>query len=103
MQLDDGWVATQAARLPEKYLQTIEAQGHGLKPLDPISAQDRAKETLMMGLRFKEGIAANMTVLDEGAVQDMAALGLLEHSGNRLSLTRAGWPLLNAVLEKILA
>jgi len=102
LHLDQGWVATEAARLPEKYIETVEAQGHGLKPLTPLSKADRARENLMMGLRLKQGVDVDPNILDAQGMKDMIDLGFLKQDGDRLSLSNKGWPLLNAVLEKII-
>lgn len=102
LELDEGWVATEAMRLPEKYMETVAKQGHGLKPLTSLSSKDRARENLMMGLRLKEGVDVDQNILDAQGVQNMVDLGFLKQDGDHLSLTKEGWPLLNAVLEKII-
>ncbi|MGD8327430.1 MAG: radical SAM family heme chaperone HemW [Sphingomonadales bacterium] len=105
LQLSDGWVASEAQRLPEKYMQTIEDQGHGLKPLTPIDDNERAKEMLMMGLRLKEGVDLRTLpaeVIDTSGLEQMIDLGFLSRNQQRLCLTTSGWPLLNPILEKII-
>jgi putative oxygen-independent coproporphyrinogen III oxidase len=107
-----GWQASQAERLPERWLKAVEARGHGTAALQAIAPSTRAREMLLMGLRLTEGVdlgliarASNApldAVIDAAAVDELRRLGLIAKSGARLALTRAGRPVLNAVLARLL-
>ena len=60
-------------------------------------------EQLVMGLRLTEGVptAGIAPILDEGAVGRLARQGLLTRTPERIALTEAGAPLLDAVLREV--
>jgi oxygen-independent coproporphyrinogen-3 oxidase len=105
-----GGLATARHRKPENWLAAIGRNGHGIQSEDPLDARARATEALVMGLRLAEGVALGdlarrgidvATLLDAGAVERLTGHGLIERSENRLRLTDAGMPLLDAVLREI--
>ena len=108
-----GGFATQRHRKPENWLAAIERNGHGVQEERALSVPEQASEALLMGLRLAEGIdLAEMSArfgMDEQALVDMreverlAQLGLVARSGNRLIVTDAGMPLLDAVLGELVA
>ena len=63
----------------------------------------------MMGLRLAEGIAVDRYAALAGvpfaaeAIAELVALGLVEPSDGRITVTDAGRPVLDAVLRKLLA
>ena len=105
-----GGVATVRHKKPENWLAAI-GQGDGIVDIQPLPSATRATEALLMGLRLTAGI--NRTVfeyrtgmvlaaaVDGAAVARLAGLGLLEDDTAGLRLTRAGRPLVNAVLREI--
>ena len=105
-----GGLATARHRKPENWLAAIARNGHGIQSEDPLDARAQATEALVMGLRLVEGVALSdlarrgidvAALLDAGAVDRLAGHGLIERSENRLRLTDAGMPLLDAVLREI--
>ena len=66
-----------------------------------------------MGLRLAEGISLNRlsrktgvaadALLDMAALQRIAMLGLIRRDGDRVTVTPAGMPLLDAILPEIVA
>ncbi|MEE4350380.1 MAG: radical SAM family heme chaperone HemW [Pacificimonas sp.] len=102
-----GGVATVRARLPERWLAAEDALAES-----PLSAEERAAEALMMGLRLAEGIDAarfrqrtGRTLpdsIDNAAGARMRDLGLLAWSDERLALTPAGAPLLDRIAAELL-
>ena len=60
-------------------------------------------EALVMGLRLTEGVATDRIapMLDAVAIERLAAQGLLVRAPDRIALTEAGAPLLDAVLREI--
>ena len=108
-----GGFATQRHRKPENWLAAIERNGHGVQEERALSVPEQASEALLMGLRLAEGIdlAAMSTrfgmneqaLIDMREVERLAQLGLVGRSGNRLIVTDAGMPLLDAVLGELVA
>ena len=108
-----GGLATTRRKKPENWLSRIEANGHGIEQEDALSAEARAQEALLMGLRLGEGVdlarIAALTglpeeaLIDRATTQRLAAQGLLVRSGNRLRITEAGMLLLDAILSAIVA
>ena len=99
----DG-VATLRHRKPENWLTAVTRNGHGTQNEDRLSPEDSAIETLLMGLRLTEGVDLERTaqVIDPAALERLAAQGLLSRTGQRITLTPAGRPLLDAVLRALL-
>jgi len=104
-----GGLATVRRRKPENWIAAVERNGHGIEREDPLSPATRAQEALLMGLRLTEGIdlsrvdalAGGEAPLDRAAVDRLAALGLVARAGDRLRVTEAGAPLLDAVLREL--
>ena len=105
--------ATVRAMKPEGWLAMVWAQGHGIETETPLDIRTRAQEALLMGLRLNDGIKASVfagrtgaelsSAVDAGAVTRLQRLGLVESTPDRLRLTPAGQPLLNAVLAELSA
>ena len=104
-------VATVRHKKPENWL-TAMATGSGIVETAALDPATRATEALMMGLRLNAGIDAEVfeartglvlaQAIDGDAATRLVALGLLEHDAAGLRLTRAGQPLVNAVLRELL-
>jgi oxygen-independent coproporphyrinogen-3 oxidase len=105
--------ATERHKKPENWLSAVADQGHGLTLDRPLTPATRATEALLMGLRLTEGVdlahvaercaVPQTALIDERAAAELAALGLINQRGDRLSVTEAGMPLLDAILPKIVA
>lgn len=103
-------VATVRHRKPENWLGAM-AAGDGIAETQVLTSPTRATEALLMGLRLTAGIdravfaartgVALAEAVDGAAVARLAALGLIEDDTAGLRLTRAGRPLVNAVLREI--
>ena len=108
-----GKKATRQLRLPEAWLKAVEAQGHATEAVEPIDAERRRDELLMMGLRLAEGVSRARFAEETGAALDdaldaetLARLidgGFLELDDAGLRATTAGRQRLNAVLATLLA
>ena len=105
-----GGLATMRHRKPENWLAAIARNGHGIQAEEALDARAQATEALVMGLRLSEGVALHAldrrgidvaALLDPAAVDRLARHGLIETSPERLRLTAAGMPLLDAVLREI--
>jgi putative oxygen-independent coproporphyrinogen III oxidase len=105
--------ATQRHKKPENYLAGMMRNQHGIQAEEALDPATRAMEALLMGLRLREGvdladIAARTGVptaqlIDNTAAQKIAALDMLILSGDQLTITPKGMPLLDAILPQIVA
>lgn len=106
-----GGMATVRRKKPENWIAAVERNGHGIEREDVLTADERVTEALVMGLRMREGIdLARIAALGQrpidavvrpDAVALLARQGLLVRDGDRLALTPAGFPVLDAVLREI--
>lgn len=82
-------LATRRHRAPEPWAERVEARGHGTTHEDPVSAADRAREMLLMGLRLTEGIdPARFAVRTGIALADALDPGVL---GQALAEEYVAW------------
>lgn len=108
-----GGIATQRHRKPENWMRAVERNRSGLQLEDELSPAEQAREALVMGLRLREGvdlsaIAAGTTyprdrLVDQAAVLRLVKLGLVDQTGDRLTVTATGMPLLDRILAEIVA
>lgn len=106
-----GGIATFRRKKPENWLAAVARNGHGAESEVALAPAERVTEALVMGLRMREGIdlarvaALGGTTIDQvvdlKAVERLATQGLVAHDGDRLALTPAGIPLLDAVLREV--
>ncbi|MBV8092642.1 MAG: coproporphyrinogen III oxidase, partial [Acetobacteraceae bacterium] len=54
--LDGALLATRRHRAPEPWAERVERQGHGTAQETKLSAEEKAREMLIMGLRLDEGV-----------------------------------------------
>lgn len=106
----DG-AATARVKKPENWLAAVRADGHAIVEETPLTAEDRAREALLMGMRLEDGIdvarfqgrtgVAIDDAIDPHGAGELEGLGLIMRTPQWLQLTEAGRPLLNAVLAKL--
>ena len=106
-------MATERHKKPENYLSAVVRNGHGAKAETLLSATEQGAEALLMGLRLAEGLGVaelsarlGLTpdaIVDWDGVAKMEAQGMLTRDADRITTTRAGRLLLNAVLAAIAA
>jgi oxygen-independent coproporphyrinogen-3 oxidase len=110
--LDVGGVrrATASERRPEAWLMRVEASGHGLVTDDALTGEERADEFLLMGLRLAEGIDPARYAALAGKPLDPDRIAMLTGHGlvacgndGHLRVTRAGFPVLDAVVADLAA
>lgn len=104
-------LATVRRKKPENWIAAVERNGHGIEREDALTPDERVTEALVMGLRMREGIdLARVAALGDrpidavvrtDAVALLARQGLVARDGDRLALTPAGFPVLDAVLREI--
>jgi len=98
-------IATEAERLPEKWLAQVEQSGASLTTSD-ISAE-AAREHLLMGLRLAEGVDLDeyrrrwAVTPSERCIAELSGQGLIAVHDGRLRATARGRLVLNAVIARL--
>ena len=102
--------ATSTERRPEAWLMRVEANGHGVVSGETLTRAEQADEYLLMGLRLAEGIDPQRYAAFAGHPLDPARIAALGTEGmveatpdGRLRVTRAGFPVLDAVVADLAA
>ncbi|MCA1662552.1 MAG: radical SAM family heme chaperone HemW [Novosphingobium sp.] len=105
--------ATLRHRKPENWMAAVAGSGHGIADERALGAAEQATEALLMGLRLRDGVDlaaigarfgfAPEALVDARKVRLHRRLGLVEQSGDRLTVTPAGMPLLDALLADVVA
>jgi len=95
---------------PETWLMRVEASGHGIITDDPLNSEECADEFLLMGLRLAEGIDPERYAALSGRALDPRRISVLRQQGaivvdadGRLRVTKAGFPVLDAVVADLAA
>ncbi len=110
--LDIGGVrhAVATEKRPEAWLMRVEQLGHGVTVDDDLNSEERADEFLLMGLRLAEGIDPGRYAALAGRTLDPGRIAILREEGaitvderGRLRVTRAGFPVLDAVVADLAA
>jgi putative oxygen-independent coproporphyrinogen III oxidase len=105
-----GRAAFAIEKNPEKWLDYVRQDGHGIVEEEQLSLEAQGDEFLLMGLRLVEGIdpkrftALSGRKLDDERIADLVAEKLVEvtHEG-RIRVTLAGFPVLDAVVADLAA
>ena len=102
--------ATSTEKRPEAWLMRVETNGHGVVTDETLTRAEQADEYLLMGLRLAEGIdparyaAFAGHPLDPARIAALGAEGMVETMPDgRLRVTRAGFPVLDAVVADLAA
>jgi putative oxygen-independent coproporphyrinogen III oxidase len=102
--------ATSTEKRPESWLMRVEGNGNGVITDDPLLRSEQADEFLLMGLRLAEGIdlkryeAFSGQPLDAARIAALGGEGLVETTPDgHLRVTRAGFPVLDAVVADLAA
>lgn len=96
--------STQAVRSPEKWLQHMEQNLHGIETQTALSVSEQEQERFLMGMRLREGIdrGAIAHMLDEQVLERYIKEGWIEADANRLRATTQGFLRLNSLLGGLL-
>jgi putative oxygen-independent coproporphyrinogen III oxidase len=100
-------VATFCEKLPERWMDRVTREGHGIVEMTEIDQADAACEHLIMNLRLTEGLdLADYTDrwgtrLSTNRIRDLTADGLIELRGNRLAATPKGRLVLNTIIAAL--
>lgn len=106
-----GGFATQRHKKPENWLSAIARNSNGLVEERALEPAEQASEALLMGLRLREGIDlaalgarigfTRDELVDRRGLTMLLAQGLAWRDGNRIGVSGAGMPVLDAVLAEI--
>ncbi len=93
--------------MPEAWLSRVEDDGSGEAVCDRLSGRDQAIEYLMMSMRLAEGMEIcrfehlSGAEIEPSALTEMIELDLVNHSAGRLTASRKGRLVLNAVIKRL--
>ncbi|MEL7301124.1 MAG: radical SAM family heme chaperone HemW [Pseudomonadota bacterium] len=98
--------AFETERMPHLWLDRVETSGNGELGREALSTDEIIDERVLMGLRMRDGISLE-ALSDLGWAPPSTAMTELEDLGyvqadQRLKVTPAGRPLLNAIIEKLM-
>lgn len=106
-----GGVATVRHKKPENWLDAVAAHGHGIAEGRALGQREQAAESMLMGLRLTEGIDIAALAARFGLAREALchpdklafyeAQGLAWSRGDRMGVTQAGMPLLDALLGEL--
>ena len=104
-----GGLATMRHKKPENWMAAVTRNGHGLQLEDPLIPHERAVEALVMGLRIAEGVdlpridalAGGTAPIEPRALSRLREQGLVTLDDERLRVTDAGMPVLEAILREL--
>jgi oxygen-independent coproporphyrinogen-3 oxidase len=101
-------IATQAEKLPERWLASVEKKGAGFA-MEDIAREDAAREHLLMALRLSEGIDLDKYTArwgfapDKARVESLAVQELVTLDDGRLKATPRGRLVLNRLIAELAA
>jgi putative oxygen-independent coproporphyrinogen III oxidase len=105
----DHRAVTISEKMPERWLEKVEAEGSGVVEEEQLTSGQQADEMLMMGLRLNEGIdvaryeGMSGRTFNSTRLSTLQDEGLVEFIGNsKLRATPKGMILLDAVLVELL-
>lgn len=104
-----GGLATMRHKKPENWMAAVTRNGHGLQIEDLLVPHERAVEALVMGLRIAEGVdlpridalAGGAAPIEPRVLARLCEQGLAVLEGERLRVTDAGMPVLEAILREL--
>jgi putative oxygen-independent coproporphyrinogen III oxidase len=106
-----GGVATVRHRKPENWLAAVSDQQDGIAETRPLGRREQAAEAMLMGLRLNEGVdlaplaerlsVSQAELCDRSKLAFYESQGLAWHQGSRVGVTKAGMPLLDALLAEL--
>jgi oxygen-independent coproporphyrinogen-3 oxidase len=99
--LSTGRAATTTPRAVKDYINRVRTKGSAAQ-VEPLNTRDIALERLLMGLRTVEGVDLGvLATLEIPSARLMDAGDLLHVSGDRLTVTRRGRPVLDAIIAML--
>lgn len=106
--LDGVRHATAGARRPADFIRRVTETGTGVDATEILTPREAAEERLILGLRIADGVPfADLSPLsldaEAPAVVELKQARLVKTGGGRLSATRRGVAVLDAVVRKLAA
>ncbi|MCF3974341.1 radical SAM family heme chaperone HemW [Paracoccus sp. EGI L200073] len=107
--LPQGRGATESHMAPGAWLAAVATQGTGESLRALLPRNEQAMEYLLMAMRLAEGLDEARYArlaggpLDQAALAAMEELGVIRRGAGRVAATRAGRPVLNAILRELAA
>ncbi|AWW74747.1 coproporphyrinogen III oxidase [Erythrobacter sp. KY5] len=108
-----GGFATVRHKKPENFLKAVNERSHGISEQRLLDPNEAASEALMMGLRLVEGVDLEALavrfqqdrdqMVNAAKLTHLKDIGLVWQIDNRIGLTDAGHPVLDAVLGELVA
>ncbi len=92
--------ASVMTKSPEKWLEKVAAQNHGLEEWTNLSEREKFEEKVMMGMRLNGGIRTDTSILNN--LETLRQNGFIEYSGDYIKPTKTGLLMLNSLVEKLL-
>ncbi len=99
--LDGQKHATRMHRAPQIWMEKVFANGNGLQDNFPLTIEEQSHEKVLMGLRLKEGVSAELLPASRIAVLVQNGDLIKTENGN-ISATTTGRLRLNAVLDYLI-
>lgn len=105
--LPGGRYATEAYTAPTEWLNAVKQHGTAESLREALPLEEQATEYLLMSMRLAEGMEEARYArlaqkpLNETAVERLFDLGMVERNQGRLRTTKAGRPVLNAILREL--
>jgi putative oxygen-independent coproporphyrinogen III oxidase len=110
--LDGTKYAIERRKLPERWLEAVERDGHGSRNQIALTNEDRLVELVIMGLRTSEGIpdarfhetagASFEKLLNADALREFTEEGLIDDDATCVRVTEAGQLHLDTLIERLL-
>ncbi len=99
------WEATAAIKSPERWLDAVQRQGHGLEICDPVPDDIRMEEYLLGGLRLKGGVSYQKihAHINQQQCSLMQEMGLLTLNADALSITQQGRLVTERIIQCLLS
>lgn len=107
LSLESSRFATESHKAPKVWLDSVEHNRSGESARHRLEPSEQALEYLLMSLRLAEGLdearyqQISGTSLDAAALARLEEWGMIERVGGNLRATRAGRPVLNAILREV--
>ncbi|CAI3933303.1 MULTISPECIES: radical SAM family heme chaperone HemW [Commensalibacter] len=110
--IDQTLYATERHKNPQKWLKSVQENGHALCVKEALTSKDKAQEMLLMGLRLTEGVQAEafaqrcgvdlMDAINQSMLTALLEENYLSWDNNYLKTTPQGRLRLNAILDVLL-
>ncbi len=98
-------LATDTLLAPSEWLAQVAKTGSGENTRQALATKDLDFETLMMGLRLREGIALDRLLRPDPLREKLAYLrdiGMVRLENSRIAVTNSGRPVLNSILRELM-